>query len=465
MESYIWPQIPPDENPMGYVTNGVHVMTFLAYEWVNRFDLLYGGGWRSQLSNREYWKRIDSISSHSFWSVRQTLKSTMLEAVAERVKQQMHRNGESESRIKRLTAYLNPQKPDFLTIGFARRFATYKRATLIFHDINRLDRLVNNPDKPVVLIFAGKAHPSDQPGQDLIRAIHHYSRDPRFEGKIVLVEDFDMSLSRKLVSGVDLWLNNPEYPMEASGTSGQKAGLNGVLNLSVLDGWWGEGYEGDNGWAITPHGPGFSHEFRDREESKEMLDLLEQEIIPLYYERDGHGYSVDWVQKCKNSMKSILPRFNSQRMVMDYVKQFYHPASKQFQRLKQNDYAPAAQLAVWKKSVHQHWHNVSIRMVSEPTACLTPGEPLQIDIALKLGQLSPEDVCADCLVGKQLKDGKFETLSCHSFKYVGTYGEDESLFRLDTLVHASGLQAYMIRAFPHHKLLSHPFEMGYTLWL
>ncbi len=465
MESYIWPEIPPDENPMGYVTNGVHVMTFLAYEWVNRFDLLYGGGWRSQLSNREYWKRIDEISSHSFWSVRQTLKSTMLEAVAQRVNQQMHRNGESESKIKRLTAYLNPQKPDFLTIGFARRFATYKRATLIFQDIDRLDRLVNNPDMPVVLIFAGKAHPSDKPGQDLIRAIHYYSRDPRFEGKIVLVEDFDMSLSRKLVSGVDLWLNNPEYPMEASGTSGQKAGMNGVINLSVLDGWWGEGFEEDNGWAITPHGPSFSHEFRDREESKEMLDLLEQEIIPLYYARDGHGYSVDWVQKCKNSMKSVLPLFNSQRMMMDYVRKFYHPASKQYQRMKQDEYGLATQLAVWKKAVHQHWPNVSMRMVSEPVTCLSPGEHLQVDIAIKLGQLTAQDVRADCLVGKEKATGEFETDTCYSFTYVGTYGEDESLFRLDTDLNISGLQAYMIRVFPHHKNLSHPFEMGYTLWL
>jgi len=465
MESYIWPEIPPDENPMGYVTNGVHVMTFLAYEWVNRFDLLYGGGWRSKLESREYWKRIDDISSHSFWSVRQTLKSTMLEAVAERVNHQMHRNGESESKINRLTAYLNPQKPDYLTIGFARRFATYKRATLIFQDIDRLDRLINDPERPVVLIFAGKAHPSDKPGQDLIRSIHHLSRDPRFEGKIVLVEDFDMSLARKLVSGVDLWLNNPEFPMEASGTSGQKAGMNGVINLSVLDGWWDEGFEEGNGWAITPHGPGFSHEFRDQEESKEMLDLLEQEIIPLYYERDGHGYSVDWVQKCKNSMKTILPKFNSQRMVMDYVRQYYSPASRQYHRMKNDGYAAAAELAVWKQTIHQHWPNVSIRMVSEPINCLSPGQNLQIDIAIKLGQLSAQDVSADCLVGKERPDGSFETFSCHSFVHAGTYGEDESLFRLDTELNASGLQAYMIRVFPHHRLLSHPFEMGYTLWL
>jgi starch phosphorylase len=465
MESYIWPQIPPEENPMRYVTNGIHVLTFLAHEWVNRFDLLFGGGWRTELSNRSYWECIDSIASHSFWSIRQTLKSKMIEAVAIRLKNQLHRNGESESQIKRLTAYLNPQKPDFFTIGFARRFATYKRATLILSDPERLARLVNNPQRPVVLIFAGKAHPNDQPGQDLIRTLHHYSRDPRFEGKIILVEDFDMALARKLVSGVDLWLNNPEYPKEASGTSGEKAGINGVLNLSVLDGWWGEGFEEGNGWAITPHGSKYSEEFRDREESREMLDLLEQEIIPLYYDRDGHGYSTEWVQRCKNSMKTILPRFNAQRMVMDYVREFYAPAAKQHHALQQDDFQSGTVLSVWKKTIHQHWHNVSMRLVNEPVSSLRPGERLQIDIALTLGQLSPGDVVVDCLIGTENSTGEFEKINCHTFQYAGTYGEQESLFRLDCEIEGSGLLSYMIRAFPYHELQCQRFEMGYMLWL
>jgi len=465
MEGYIWPQVPPNENPMRYVTNGVHVLTFLAHEWVNRFDLVFGGGWRSELSNRPYWERIDTISSHSFWSVRQTLKSTMLEAVAIRVRNQLRRNGEGESKIKRLTAYLDPQKPDCFTIGFARRFATYKRATLILSDPDRLARLVNNPERPVVLIFAGKAHPNDQPGQDLIRTLHHYSRDPRFEGKIILVEDFDMALARKLVSGVDLWLNNPEYPKEASGTSGEKAGMNGVLNLSVLDGWWGEGFEEGNGWAITPHDSKYSADFRNKEESREMLDLLEQEIIPLYYERDGRGYSDEWVKRCKNSMKTILPQFNSQRMVMDYVRDFYSPATKQHRALKHEDFQSGTVLSVWKKTVHQHWHNVSIRMISEPVSQLVPGERLQLDIAIRLGQLSPSDVMADCIIGREESNGDFQKISGHGFEYVGSFGEEESLYRLDTEIEGSGLLSYMIRAFPYHELQSQRFELGCMLWL
>src|SRR5690606_7664799 len=224
--------------------------------------------------------------NHSFWSVRQSLKAKMLETVLERSVQQLRRNGISESQIRRLTRHIKPRKTDILTLGFARRFATYKRATLIFSDPQRLARLLNDPERPVVLIFAGKAHPSDHPVQEFIRQIHRYSRDPLFEGKIVLLEDYDMSLARKLVTGVDVWLNNPAYPLEASGTSGQKAGINGVLNLSVLDGWWDEGYNGENGWAITPHGSQFSPDFRDREEANELLDVLENEVIPLYYQRD-----------------------------------------------------------------------------------------------------------------------------------------------------------------------------------
>lgn len=465
LESYIWPQIPAEENPMRHVTNGVHVLTFLANEWVNRFDLLFGGGWRGQLSNREYWNCIDTIPSHSFWSVRQTLKAKMLETVADRVRRQMRRNGASEAQIRRLTGYLNPQKPDYLTIGFARRFATYKRATLIFANLDRLARLLNDPKRPVVLIFAGKAHPSDQPGQDLIRSIHHLARDPRFEGKIVLVEDYDMALARKLVSGVDVWLNNPEYPKEASGTSGQKAGMNGVINLSVLDGWWDEGFEEGNGWAITPHGEKFSIEFRDREEANELYDLLEQEVIPQYYDRDGHGYSVGWVERCKNSMKTILPKFNSQRMVMDYVRDFYAPASRQFKRLREDGYQGAAQLALWKKSMHQHWQNVSMRLATEPVCSLSPQQRLQLDVAVRLGQLSASDIMLDCIIGKETPDGTFERIAVHSFEYVGELDDNESLFRLDVALETYGQQSYMIRAYPHHDLQSQRFEMGYMLWL
>jgi len=333
MEGYVWPQVPPEENPIRHVTNGVHVPTFLAREWAGLLDMRLGTEWRNELLNTRFWEQVQQIPDHNFWSLRQSLKAELLEEVRRRVVRQHRRNGLSPTQIERLTRLLHGQHMDILTIGFARRFATYKRATLLFSDPERLARLLGDPERPVLIIFAGKAHPNDLPGQHLIQAIHDFSRRPEFEGRIVLLEGYDLALARKLVTGVDVWLNTPEHPLEASGTSGQKAGLNGVINLSVLDGWWGEGYTGDNGWAITPHGPEFDAAFRNQEEGRELLDILEHQVIPLYFERNSHGYPARWVQLSKRSMISILPRFNAQRMVMDYVRDFYGPARDQGRRL------------------------------------------------------------------------------------------------------------------------------------
>ncbi|MEA2094977.1 MAG: alpha-glucan family phosphorylase, partial [Pseudomonadota bacterium] len=333
MEGYIWPQIPHEENPIGYVTNGVHLNTFLARDWSNLYDMRFGRDWRDELLNAEYWERIDEIPDHSYWSLRQSLKSELLDNVLRRALLQHRRNGCSESLMERLTRQMAHNESDILTIGFARRFATYKRATLLFSDPERLQRLLNDPQRPVLLIFAGKAHPHDLPGQELIRKIHEYSMDPAFIGKIILLEGYDLALARRLVTGIDVWLNTPEYPLEASGTSGEKAGMNGVINLSVLDGWWAEGYNGDNGWAITPHDPHFDVEYRNHEEASELLDLLENQIIPLYYERNGHGFSDGWVRISKASMKSCIPHFNAQRMLRDYIRNYYAPASRQARAL------------------------------------------------------------------------------------------------------------------------------------
>lgn len=465
MERYIWPQVPPEENPIRYVTNGVHLPTFLSSEWVNLFDTQFGGGWRSELTNVDYWDRVDTIPSHSFWSRRQTLKANMLQAVGERVTFQHERNGCSGSQIRRLTRFLNPRKPDILTIGFARRFATYKRATLLFSNPERLAKMVNNPDRPLLIVFAGKAHPSDKPGQAFIRSIYEMSRRPEFEGKVIMVENYDMALARKLVTGVDVWLNNPEYPLEASGTSGQKAGINGVINLSVLDGWWDEGFNGENGWSITPHGPTFSPEFRDREEANELYDLLEQEIIPLYYERDGHGYSEGWIKRCKNSMKTLIPRFNSERMVLDYVKGFYGPAARQNWRMTENNYAAARELAEWKQKVRAQWHNVKIGVHGNAPSALYSDQSFSIEIAVNLGGLNAEDVLVDCLLGTETRDGDFERHSCYTFQFNRFIETGQAIYRLSVTPEISGLQTYMVRAYPYHRLLSQRFEMGCMIWL
>lgn len=465
MESYIWPQIPPEENPVRYVTNGVHVPTFLANEWATHFDLQFGGSWRNELLNPAFWERIEEIPNHSFWSIRQSLKAKMLDTVGRRYTEQLRRNGISESQIRRLTRYLNSHKMDTLTVGFARRFATYKRATLLFSDIGRLKRLLNDHERPLVFIFAGKAHPSDHPGQDLIRQIHAYSQQPEYEGKIILLEDYDMALARKLVTGVDVWLNTPAYPLEASGTSGEKAGINGVLNLSVLDGWWDEGYSGHNGWAITPHGAGFSPEFRDREEANELLDELEFDVIPLYYERDGHGYSEGWIAKSKNAMSTLIPAFNAQRMVMDYVKGFYGPAAQQGKRLAQADYQPARELAEWKHRVMAAWPNVRMERIDTPVERIFRDDAFEVKLKVQLAGLQPADVMIDCLIGRETADGSFERHTCGTLHFVEDLDEQHSLFSLSMVLADPGIQCYMVRMYPHHQLLSQRFEVGLMVWL
>ena len=465
MESYIWPQVPPEENPIGYITNGVHVPTFLAREWANLFDMRCGGGWRNELRNQDFWELIDKIPDHSYWSLRQLLKSALLEEVRHRTILQQRRNGSSQAQIDRLVRHLNPHDTSILTIGFARRFATYKRATLIFSDPKRLARLLGDPQRPVLLLFAGKAHPHDEPGQHLIRVIHDFSRRPEFEGKILLLEGYDLALGRSLVTGVDVWLNNPEYPLEASGTSGQKAALNGVINLSVRDGWWGEGYDGENGWTIVSHGARFDPAFRTQEEANELLDILENAVIPLYFERNGQGYSEGWVKKSKRSMKSILPRFNAERMVMDYVAQLYAPAMRQRKLLSAHGVKGARDLAAWKAKVRQHWPSVSVRRVDEPVTEVRAGRALPIEIAAALGALSPQDVVVECLVGTESETGEFIVQSTHTLEPAGTNAHGETVFALDLSTQISGLQYYMLRIYPYHRLLSHRFEHGFMLWV
>jgi starch phosphorylase len=466
MSAFVWPQVPAEENPLSYVTNGVHVPTFLAHEWANLFDMRFGHGWRNELLNEKYWEQIDQIPPHSFWSLRQSLKSEMLADVRHRAILQYRRNGYSESLIDRLTENLSPTSIDTLVIGFARRFATYKRALLIFSDPARLARLLNDPKQPGLLIFAGKAHPHDLPAQNLIKVIHEHSQRPEFQGRIILLEGYDQALARKLVSGVDVWLNTPEYPLEASGTSGQKAGINGVVNLSVLDGWWGEGYNGENGWAITPHGPAYDAAYRDREEAHELFDTLEKQVFPLYYGRNGHGYSDGWVRISKNSMKSLIPRFNSQRMVMDYVRKFYSYARHQRLVMSGNNYARAKEVAGWRRKVDRSWPRVRLRRLDTPAQEIAAGSALPIRVAAFLNGLGPDDVLVECLVGTESESGEFIKHDTHVFSPGPVDpATAETEFRLDLTPRLPGLQYYRIRIMPFHPCLGNRFEAGYMLWL
>ncbi len=462
----IWPEIDHAENPMTYVTNGVHAPTFLATEWIEVLERYLGSEWNARMNDLKLWDGVDDIPDHVFWSVRQTLKARMLNIVRERISAQHFRNRGSEAHLDRLLKYVNPENPNILTIGFARRFATYKRATMLFGNLDWLREILHNPERPVVFIFAGKAHPADIPGQDLIRRIIQISKMTEFTGKILLVEGYDLALSRKLVAGVDVWLNNPLYPLEASGTSGMKAGMNGSINLSVLDGWWDEGYDGKNGWAIKPVSETLSEEVRTHEETRTLYELLQDQVVPMYYEYGKMGFSPKWVAMAKRSMATITPRFNSKRMVGEYLAKCYLPASRQHELFTQNQYENAYLVAAWKARVKQAWSGVSLRRIDMPHSEINYGDSLYFEIAVNLNGLTPDDVVVEVLMGyntgkEQLSSARhYRFNSAEILKETGEY-----FFATDLQPEQCGNLTYRIRIYPYHELLTHPFELGMMHWL
>jgi starch phosphorylase len=465
MLASLWPQVPAEENPVDHVTNGVHVPTFLAPEWADVFERFLGVGWSYRLSDRDLWARLLGLPDHIFWSVRQYLKSRMLHLVRYRIREQHLRNQGSEAHLDRLLRFANPDDPNVLTIGFGRRFATYKRATLLLENLDELRKVVGNGDRPVLFVYAGKAHPADVPGQDAIREVMRVARMPEFEGRILLVEGYDLRLARRLVTGVDVWLNNPVYPLEASGTSGMKAGINGVINLSVLDGWWGEGYEGDNGWAIKPASGALDQYKRNREESQTLYELLQDQVIPLYYARGSQGFSPDWIRMAKRSIATILPRFNAARMLHEYLSRFYLPASQLGRRYAEANYQAAREVAEWKARVRAAWPQVAIRRLDAPVRRIRFGENVRVEVAVRLNGLGPSDVVVELLLaGGQCEPGARPAR--HEFEHDGTRTErDEHRYVLELAPELCGKLDYRIRVYPCHELLTHPFELGLMLWV
>ncbi len=481
-----WPQVPPPENPIGYVTNGVHVPTFLAQSWSDLFDRFLGAAWRNHLSDVGFWRRIDEIPDHLFWSVKQSNKSQLFYSMRECLLFQHLRNQVSEVHLERMLRHLDPSDPNVLTIGFGRRFATYKRAPLLANDLNWLRDILGDEERSVVFIFAGKAHPADIPGQEFLKQIHELSTRPEFVGNILLMEGYDLALARRLVSGVDVWLNNPIYPLEASGTSGMKAAINGTLNLSVLDGWWAEAYDGENGWGIRPSPHEGDPERRDYEDARTLYEILQDEVIPVYYERGKHGYSPGWLQKCKRSMASILPRFNMCRVLNDYASNLYLPAARQGRRFRDEQYALARDLAAWKQRVAVAWPEVSMRRSDDSAARIRYGEQVALSVEVNLSGLEPEDVTVELLLSRRapLEDAFVpEGLTGGDVVENGMQLSDELIvaerFAPEELNPASGVcryslklqpewcgrLTYRIRAFPLHRGLTHPHETGLMVWL
>jgi starch phosphorylase len=440
--------------------------TFLAKEWSEVFVRYLGWNWSQHVADVGFWEQVDSIPDHQFWSVRESLKSRMLQLIRHRISRQHFRNHGSEAHLDRILKYADPANPNVLTIGFARRFATYKRAALLFEDMDWLRQIMQDPERPVLLIFAGKAHPADIPGQDLIRQVTKISRMPEFEGKILMLEGYDLRLARRMVAGVDVWLNTPLYPLEASGTSGMKAAMNGVLNLSVLDGWWDEGYDGENGWAIKPVSEFLPEAQRNREESRTLYELLQDKVIPTYYKHNKMGYSSEWVSMSKRSIATLLPSFNATRMVGEYVVKTYLPATVQFRKYCDTDFEGARQISAWKNTVHKAWPGVTIRTLGAPKQNIMFKEGVHFEVSVNLNGLNPSDVVVEMLIGHASSKEKLKQSMRYQFAAQEVNAETgEYVYVLELTPELCGKLECRIRVYPHHKMLTHSFEMGLMRWM
>jgi len=454
----MWPQVPAEENPMSSVTNGVHVTTWLAQEWISAFDQQLGGQWRGHLMAPEFWEGVHDIPDHLFWSIHQANKERMLQYVRELLERQARRNGENIQLTREMTAQFDVRT---LVIGFARRFATYKRASLLFQDEEKLLKLLNDIDHPVVFLFAGKAHPADQPGQDLIRRVHEIARRPEFIGKVLMLEGYDMTLSRYMLSGVDVWLNNPIRPMEASGTSGMKAAMNGVPNLSILDGWWPEGFEGDNGWSIGGERDMGDESLRDIDDFASLMHTLRYDVIPTYYQRNDSGYSDAWVHVSKRAMISSIPRFNTDRMVAEYTTRFYIPASYRVKALHADNFSRTKQLAVWKAKLNKAWPKLKLEVMDGmPEGQLSFKKELCLRVKAHLNGLSPEDVHVEVVFSRPKREGGYKQHLAVELQHA-----KNGVFEADIHTGDTGNFAYQVRMYPKHADLPHPQAMGLMIWL
>ena len=370
MFSGIWKGYFPEESHVGYVTNGVHFPTWSANEWRKLYKKYFDPSFMSDQSNENIWEAIYNVPDEEIWETRVKLKTKLIYYIRKEFRDSWLKNQGDPSRVVSLMDKINPNA---LLIGFGRRFATYKRAHLLFTDLDRLSKIVNNPNYPVQFLYTGKAHPADGAGQGLIKKIYEISQRPEFLGKIIFLENYDMQLARRLVSGVDIWMNTPTRPLEASGTSGEKALMNGVLNLSVLDGWWLEGYREGAGWALTEKRTYANQAHQDQLDAATIYSLLENEILPLYYARNSKGYSAGWVKTIKNSIARIAPHYTMKRQLDDYYSKFYNKEAARFKLLSANDNAKAKEIAAWKEAVAEKWDQIEV-VSSEKCEALVNGQ-------------------------------------------------------------------------------------------
>jgi len=462
----LWPDIPDHEIPIDSVTNGVHTASWVSDEMGALFTRYVGPRWPETPDDADMWERVSDIPDAELWATHEHRRHRLVTLTRRWLRATAEKRRASQSEIDACDEVLDPRA---LTIGFARRFATYKRAALLFSDLDRVKRLLGDSDRPVQLVFAGKAHPQDKGGKELIRSIVHASRDTSLHGKVVFIEDYDMRTARALVSGVDVWLNTPRRPLEASGTSGMKAAANGALNVSVLDGWWAEAWSAhgnDVGWAIG-RGEEYADDSGDRVEAEELYDLLEREVVPQFFHRESRDrLPRAWIKKMKGAISKLIPMFNTARMVHEYSERFYAPSIRLSHEMMDDSLAGAVKLATWKQRVREAWPNVEIKELTTPSPSeIQVGEAMKVEATVQLGSLTPSDVAVELYHGPTAGGHELARGEIVRMKLAGNGGAAGTYrFVGEIPTQDSGAHAFAARVMPWNASMSHPYETSLVRW-
>jgi starch phosphorylase len=458
----VWKGYAPEESHVGYVTNGVHMPTWAASEWKEYYAKVLGDDYMSHQEDEKTWAPILKVPDEEIWNMRMRLKNKFIDFVRRDFSKTWLKNQGDPTRIMSIVDKINPNA---LLIGFARRFATYKRAHLLFTDLERLEKIVNNEQFPVQFIYAGKAHPADGAGKDLFRRIVEISKMPQFLGKIIFLENYDMMVSKRLITGVDIWLNTPTRPLEASGTSGEKAEMNGLLNFSVLDGWWYEGYREGAGWALTNVRNYTDQAQQDKLDAATIYSMLENEIIPLYFAKNSKGYSPMWIQYIKNSIAHIAPNYTMSRMMLDYFDRFYNKEAERSKKLKASNYALAKEIVAWKERVAEKWDKVEaveVNMSDSLRAATNNGDSVEAMVRLNTAGLGT-DLCVEMVVNQEV-DGEVKFFKTIPFDVESQNG-DIVTYRMKSKLKNSGIFRYAFRVYPWNVNLPHRQDFAYVKWI
>lgn len=459
----IWKGVPAKELPIDSITNGIHTLSWISFDMQNLLDRYLGPRWRTKPLEYGIWERVQKIPDAELWRTHERRKERLIDFCRERLKAQIINRGFTKNEINHAEQILTPEA---LTIGFARRFATYKRGTLLFRDIERLKKIISNPHRPVQIIFAGKAHPHDNGGKELIKNIAEICRREEFRDHIVFLEDYDINVARYMVQGVDVWLNNPRRPLEASGTSGMKVPPNGGLNFSILDGWWDEAYDGQNGWAIGNREEYTDLEYQDEVESNALYNVLENEIIPLYYERGRDDIPRQWVTAMKWSMQTVCPQFSTNRMVADYFNKFYTNASRRYINMTSDDFKKSKELKSWKDNIYSKWSKVSFEntMSEMPSRNLQVGSKFEVKTIVNLGNIATDSVRVELYHGKLSMKDEITEPTIVEMKHSSDLGNGRHSFIGSLECVNTGQSGYAIRMYPYHKDLGYKFDMKMIIW-